>query len=133
MKLNGIEILALLLLLSSCAGIGRSWTAGCNEKFGADWVIAQFDMNGKPFNCWTLHGDSVTNENASDGIVWKDRDTGHMVHLAGWYNRVMVSGGAFEEAANEIGIDLALCKGGHYPALVGDGLQRPTSWTGSRP
>jgi hypothetical protein len=87
-----------------------SWGA---ENFGADWIVVQFDMMGKPFNCWILEGKSVTNEPASDGIYWTDV-SGNLVHISGWYNRVQVNNGSWAKAAKSLGVDRNLCKGGKY-------------------
>lgn len=101
-----------LLILAGCAGVDRgcsSWTA---QSFGADWVVVQYAATGDPINCWKLVNTSVSNEHSSDGIYWKEAS--HVVHISGWYNRVQVSGGRFDEAAKLIGVNLSSCNNGKY-------------------
>ena len=103
----------LFLFLTGCAGISRgcsSWYAGAA---GANWIIVQYGFDGKPINCWKLQNVSVSNEEGSDGIYWKD-ESGHLVHISGWYNRVQVSGNNFKEAAELVGVDLSKIKNGKY-------------------
>ncbi len=104
MKKFNLSFLGLLLLVG-CAGASRD-CSGCNaERFGADWIVVQYRMDGEPLNCWQLHGKAVANEVNSDGIWWV-ADSGHLVHISGHYNRVQVTGSDFEAAAKEVGIDL---------------------------
>jgi hypothetical protein len=106
-------LVVLLLAIGSCTGMQRS-CAACNaERFGADWVIVQYRNDGKPLGCWKLRDTSVTNEDHSDGIYWKD-GAGHLVHISGWYNRVQVTGGDYAGAAASIGVAEAECKNGIY-------------------
>lgn len=84
-----------LLLLAGCAGIDRGCSSCVAENFSSDWVIVQYKFDGNPFNCWKLNNVSVTNEQNSDGIYWKDSLTGHLVHISGWYNRVQVENSNF--------------------------------------
>lgn len=97
------------LILTSCAGWGRSCTGCIAQEFGASWVVTQNDMQGHPFRCWKLENVSVANEQGSDGIQWKSPD-GHMVHLAGQYNRVQVDGGNWTSAFAELGLTEETCK-----------------------
>jgi hypothetical protein len=76
-------------------------------------LIVQFDMHGKPFNCWKLQNVPVENEPSSDGIYWQAQN-GHLVHISGWYNRVQVRGSNFDGAARAVGVDLAQCGDGRY-------------------
>lgn len=109
-----------LALLAGCAGLSRDCSSGCNSSFGADWIVVQFDLRGKPFNCWRLPNVSMTNEPHSDGIFWQDRD-GHLVHISGWYNRIQVQGGNWKGAGIALGVDADSCKSGYYtgPSAVG--------------
>lgn len=113
-------IAALALLLASCAGLGRGCSSGCAQQFGADWIVVQFRADGSPLNCWAMKGASIANEPASDGVYWKEPDTGNLVHISGWYNRVQVLGGQWEMAAKSLGIDLGDCVGGRYSSTPQD-------------
>lgn len=97
------------ILLAGCAGQMRSCSAGMAERFGADWLIAQYKTDGTPLHCWRLPDTSVVNETGSDGIYWKD-PRGHLVHISGWYNRVQVTGGDWAGAAASIGVDIGVCR-----------------------
>ena len=101
-------LLGWALLLTSCASWGRQCTGCMAESFGADWVITQNDMQGKPYRCWKLTNVSVDNEPGSDGVQWKSPD-GHMVHIAGQYNRVQVTNGRWDSAFSELGITEDSC------------------------
>ncbi len=117
MKRFRTAVLVLLLCVGpGCAGLQRSWSSGCATNFGADWVIAQFDLQGRPFNCWKLAGTSIDNEAQSDGIYWKNPKTGDLVHISGWYNRVQVDSSDYEGAAKLLGVDISKCGNGKYPA-----------------
>ena len=102
--------------MTGCAGMQRGCDSSIAESFGADWIIAQFDNAGKPFNCWKLKNTSVTNEKASDGIYWTEG--ANLVHISGWYNRVQVQNRQWAQAADSIGINLKSCKGGVYPSII---------------
>jgi hypothetical protein len=108
-KRYGVWRLALLgLLFGGCAGMQRSCSAGCASDWGADWVVAQYDMAGHPYRCWELHGTSIDNEGASDGVYWLSPD-GHLVHISGTYNRVQVEGGQWDSAYRELGLTAEEC------------------------
>ena len=92
MRLRHVLAVLSIMLMPACAGVSRSWTSCTAENFGSDWIVVQYDINGQPFNCWKLEGAAIVNEEASDGIYWQDRRSGHLVHLSGWYNRVQVEG-----------------------------------------
>lgn len=104
---------ALLLFLCSCAGMQRDCSSGWASAAGADWIVVQYKADGRAFNCWKLENTSMSNEQASDGIYWKD-PSGHLVHISGWYNRVQVFGHAYGEAAATVGVKLSSCVGGAY-------------------
>jgi hypothetical protein len=99
---------AITLLLFGCAGTQRGCASGCASELGADWVIVQMDLNGRPFRCWALAGVSVGNESASDGIYWQER-SGNLLHISGHYNRVQVTGGDWNAAYRELGLTQATC------------------------
>lgn len=99
-----------LTMLTGCAGFVRSCSNFSAENFGANWVLAQIGMDGKPARCWVLRNVSVVNEDKSDGVHWLGRD-GDLVHLAGWIDRVQVSGNDFARAGRQIGVtDLSSCQ-----------------------
>ena len=108
-----LSLVVLAMIFCGCEGYKRQ-IAGCHaSKFGADWVVAQYDMHGIPFNAWILRDVSVENEAASDGIYWLAPE-GHLVHVSGWYNRVQVENGDFTTACSLIGVDVDLVKNGAY-------------------
>lgn len=104
--------LGCFLFCVGCAQFTRSCASFRAETFGSDFLVVQFDMVGRPFNCWKVTR-GVENETASDGIFWQD-NMGHLVHISGWYNRVQVAGGDWAGAARLVGIDVARCGGGRY-------------------
>lgn len=99
----------MMINCSGCAGCKREWTATVAGATGTDWIVVQLGFDGHPVNAWKLVDVSVANESSSDGIWWQDRD-GHLVHISGWYNRVLVKNGQFEDAAKLLGVDVALIK-----------------------
>lgn len=101
------------MLLSGCSGCGRIWADFTAQAAGADWVVVQYSAQGSPINCWKLRDVSVDNEANSDGIQWRVPDIG-MMHLSGWYVRIMVSGGNYEASLRYLGLDVAGCPGGRY-------------------
>jgi hypothetical protein len=108
-----LGIVLALLAMVSCAGVSRGCASWWANNAGADWIIVQYAMDGKPINCWQYTNVSVTNEAQSDGIYWS---AGHLVHISGWYNRVQVSNHDFVGGAKMLGIDLDRCVGGAYRA-----------------
>lgn len=105
---------SVALVLGGCAGFNRNCTSWQASSFGTDWIAVQYRADGTPINCWKLSNTNVDNEGHSDGIYWQDSKTRHLVHIAGWYNRVQVDGGRFGEAAKLLGIDEARCGNGVY-------------------
>lgn len=105
MTLKRFTSIALTLgVLAGCAGQQRGCQNWQAQTYGADWVVAQIGVDGHPARCWVLRGVSVANESQSDGLHWLSRD-GHLVHLAGWIDRVQVSGGDFKAAGAQIGVN----------------------------
>ena len=103
-------LLALPLALTGCKGLQRNLAVVGASTFGADWVIAQDNMEGNVARCWIIRNQSVDNEGNSDGIHWLDQTTGHLIHISGWYNRVQVSHGDFSRAGHFIGVeDVSKC------------------------
>lgn len=93
------------ILLSGCAGQQRSCQAYQAETYGADWIITQDRADGSVARCWKITGQSVANEDSTDGIHWIDPRTGHLIHISGWYNRVQVVGDNWQEAGKLVGVD----------------------------
>lgn len=110
------KICLIALLVSGCAGFQRNCSSFNATTFGSDWIVTQNRVDGTPYLCWILRGTSISNEDKSDGIYWLDPQHGHLVHLAGWYDRVQVSSGNFQSAATLIGVDAAKCNDGKYPS-----------------
>lgn len=111
-----LSITMMALLLTACAGFNRGCSSFNAQAFGSDWLIVQYKMDGSPMNCWRLTNESVSNEEHSDGIYWKDTTTGHLVHISGWYSRVQLAGSTgLAEAAKLVGVDSAKCGNGIYP------------------
>lgn len=111
-----------LFLLIGCAGMQRDCASCVAEQGGADWVIVQMDLNGRPYRCWALRNVSVTNEPHSDGIYWEGSG-GNLVHISGHYNRVQVVNGRWETAYREVGMTRASCEVVHRGGLVDGGAQ----------
>jgi hypothetical protein len=118
MKNNLTAFIAILFFTISCAGTQRDCSSQCASELGSDWIIVQYGVDGKPFNCWRLEAAAISNEHGTDGIFWQNSD-GHLVHISGWYNRVQVEHRNWKSAAQTIGIDLDSCKDGAY-ALTSD-------------
>lgn len=97
-----------LFLLVGCAGMQRDCSSCMAESTGADWVIVQVDLSGRPFRCWALRNVSVTNEAQSDGIYWESTE-GNLIHISGLYNRVQVVNGNWDAAYREVGLTAAAC------------------------
>lgn len=108
-----IVVFLTLLMLTGCAGMQRGCSSFWATQAGADWIIVQYGFNGDPINCWKLQNVSVSNEQSSDGIYWKE-GSGHLVHISGWYNRIQVDGGRYEEAAKLLGVELPKITNGKY-------------------
>ncbi len=99
----------LLVLFAGCAGTARSCSSCSADNFGADWVVVQYDFQGRPFRCWALQNQSITNEPQSDGIYWLS-DHGNLVHISGLYNRVQVENSRWDEAFAEVGLTQDTCE-----------------------
>lgn len=107
-------VVLLALSLSACASLQKGCSQATANTFGSDWIVVQFDQSGKPFNCWKLRG-AVVESGTGGNVDWKDTNTGHLVHITGWENRVQVSNGDFASAAKLLGVDEAKCGDGVYP------------------
>ena len=107
--MNRFKYLLLVLLLVSCAGLDRSCSSCMATEFGADWVVVELtEAEGKPYRCWELRGLSITSEERSDGIYWKN-NKGNLVHVAGSYDYVQVESGQWEDAFREINMTAEAC------------------------
>ena len=100
------------IILTGCASVERGCSDFGADNFGANWIVVQYDYHMNPANCWRVEGQSITSETGSDGIYWVS-NTGNLIHLSGWYNRVQVEG-TWHNAADELGIELNRCVGGQY-------------------
>jgi hypothetical protein len=119
MKVTNMVLASLMVLgfiTVGCAGMSRDVSSWLAREVGADWIVVQYRWDGIPMNCWRLTGVGISNEPQSDGIFWKDSSTGHLVHIAGWYNRVQVTSGDFVSAAHLTGVDSEACGNGTYVA-----------------
>ena len=110
LTLSRIVLYALCLTIAGCAGFSRGCASCTAQSFGADWVVVQADLHGKPFRCWELRNVSISNEEHSDGIYWVDTQSGNLVHLAGHYNRVQVVGNNWSNAFEHVGLTKAACE-----------------------
>ena len=118
MNIKKVISYTCLLFLGGCAGLSRSCSSCNAESFGADWIVVQHSsMTGQTIKCWQLRNVSVSNEEGSDGIYWKD-EHGNLVHISGNYNRVQINNGKWKEAADSMDIVLEKCKAGKYDELI---------------
>lgn len=109
-----IIVFLMVLTLTGCAGFYRGCASFNAGAFGSNWIVVQYDYKGDPINCWKLENTSIANEDGSDGVYWKDSSSGHLVHISGWYNRVQVEGGRYDEAAKLLGVELSKIANGKY-------------------
>ena len=103
--------------LTACAAFDRGCSSFNAQSFGADWVIVQMDVSGRPFRCWELHNRSVSNETQSDGIYWIADGKGNLVHISGFYNRVQVVNSDWDNAYREVGLTKETCAAIHNRAF----------------
>lgn len=96
-------------LIMGCAGIQRDCSSCWASSTGADWVVVQMDLNGRPFRCWELRNVSIENEPQSDGIYWLDEHS-NLVHISGLYNRVQVDGNNWNQAYRAMGLTQESCR-----------------------
>jgi hypothetical protein len=116
MRLRTFITIGMLMVIVGCAGYQRGCSSWNAQAFGSNWVVVQYDMTLTPKCAWVLHNTSISNEDGSDGIYWLDSETGHLIHISGWYNRVQVTGNRFKQAAKLVGVDLQYVQNGKYPA-----------------
>lgn len=122
-----LTALFLVACEKSCQQCNRTTTSWK----GADFMVVQFDQDGKPFNCWKLQDVAIVDDDHSGGIWWTDDRSGDLVHISGWYNYIQIGGGMTGEtsvdAAKALGIDLFRCGHGRYLNIDNDlaPLQNP--------
>lgn len=97
------------LLLVGCASTQRDCASCSASSFGANWVVVQMATDGQPFRCWELQNVSIDNEGSSDGVYWQDPH-GNLVHISGFYNRVQVNNGRWDEAFGSLGLTRETCR-----------------------
>jgi len=79
-------------------------------NLGANWVVVELtEAEAKPYRCWELHGVTITSEEGSDGIFWKDSQTGNLIHVSGSYDYVQVKG-TWDAAFQQLGLTKESCK-----------------------
>jgi hypothetical protein len=105
---NFVLYCLLLGTFCGCASFDRGCSNFTADSFGSDWVVTKSDYLGNPYRCWVLTNTSITNEKTSDGIYWKSSG-GHLVHIAGNYDRVQVVNGNWTEAFLELGLTQETC------------------------
>jgi hypothetical protein len=77
---------------------------------GADWVVVELvEMNGSPYRCWELRNVALSSEEGSDGIYWKDRESGNLIHVSGSYDYVQVRDGNWDAAFRQINMSREAC------------------------
>ncbi len=101
------KIVLFCLLFTGCAGLQRDCASGCASNIGSDWVIVQFAADGHTIHCWELHDVAVDSDNSND-VYWQT-NSGHLVHIEGWYNRVQVQNGDFSDARRAMGLGEETC------------------------
>lgn len=109
-----VFIVLLTIFATGCAGFSKGCSQSMAGGFGANWVVVQYTVEGKPFHCWKLQGVSLSSEEGG-GVNWKDSTNGHLVHITGWENRVQVIRNDYDTAGKLLGIDASLCDNGVYP------------------
>lgn len=118
------QAFAALLALTGCASIERDCSSCNASNFGSDWIVLQYGMDGRLINCWELRNTAIDNEYQADGIYWQEQ-SGHLVHIGGWYNRVQVTNNDWAGAAKAVGVEDSRCKDGAYVTDVDGGKGSP--------
>lgn len=108
-------IVVACVLTAGCAGMQKSCAQFSNSTSGSDWIVVQYAGDGRAFHCWKLRW-AVVESTQGGNVDWQDRQSGHLVHLTGWENRVQVGGGDFAGAAKLLGVDAGQCDSGTYPS-----------------
>lgn len=127
-KITGHSIgsILLMLLIVGCAGVERSCSSCAAQTIGSDWIVVELrELDGTPYRCWMLEEVSIANEESSDGIYWKDPNTGNMVHVSGSYDRVQVVDDQWDEALAIVNLTEGECtkiRQSRYDTEVGEYL-----------
>ena len=102
--------LLAFMIMSGCAGVSRSCSNCWARNAGGDFVVVELTEAGaKPYRCWALHDVSIDNERNSDGIYWKDPETGNLVHVSGSYDYVQVKNGNWDKAYQYLNLTKEAC------------------------
>lgn len=102
-------LLCTVLSIAGCDGCERGFADDNARRFGADWIVVQYDYTDAPFRCWRLEDVSVANEHNSDGIYWL-AEGGNLVHLSGMYTRIQVENDNWAQGFAEIGLTAEGCE-----------------------
>jgi hypothetical protein len=104
-----VVVVVLVWVGMSWRGISRGCSGCYASSVGADWIVVQVDLEGRPFRCWELDNVSVANESQSDGVYWEESN-GNLVHISGLYNRVQISGENWDEGFSTLGLTREECR-----------------------
>lgn len=105
----------LLLAITGCAGWNKTCSQVGASNFGSNWIVAQYDMSGRPFHCWKLQNVSLKSGQGGN-VDWQETSgSNHLVYITGWENRVQVNRGDWTGAGRIIGVDADKCGNGVYP------------------
>lgn len=101
----------LLVLLGGCAYLDRGCSSCGATAFGADWIVVELTEAGaKLYRCWELTNTTITSEESSDGIYWKDSSTGNLIHVSGSYDYVQVKNNNWADAFRQLNLSRESCK-----------------------
>lgn len=83
----------LLIVIGICVALFPSCSLGWQQTVigatGTDYLVIQYDAQGKRLHHWELKSRVIKNEDASDGIYFRDNG-GNIVHLSGFYTYIQV-------------------------------------------
>jgi len=100
-----------VIMLGGCAYLDRGCSSCSATALGADWVVVELTEAGaKPYRCWELRGTTITSEEHSDGIYWKDSESGNLIHVSGSYDYVQVRNGNWSAAFQQLGLSKKVCE-----------------------
>jgi hypothetical protein len=106
----GLVMLLSIMFMVNCARLDRGCSSCLATNLGANWVVVELTEAGaKPYRCWELQGVTITSEEGSDGIFWKDSTTNNLIHVAGSYDYVQVKG-TWDSAFRQLGLTREKCK-----------------------
>jgi hypothetical protein len=107
-KVKTLCLLTFLCFFCACTGFERGCSNNVAQSFGADHVVVKLRYDGTPYRCWILNDVSITNEETSDGIYWKNQ-AGHLVHVSGSYDYITVGNGKYETALAAFNLTRETC------------------------